>query len=178
VGRFDANQKGIDLIYQILKEKYSDRFQFVILGRGNPEWEEKFKLISKNNPQNIYARLAFDDSLAHQIYAASDFMLIPSRYEPCGLVQMLAMAFGTIPIAHKTGGLADSISDEVNGFLFDSYSSKALWNKIGKAVDIWRNHPERFAKMVQAALATDFSWEKSTSEYLEIYKKLANDTFT
>jgi starch synthase len=106
------------------------------------------------------------------MYAGSDFIVIPSLYEPCGLIQMIAMLFGTIPIAHKTGGLIDSIKDNVNGFLFADYSSEALERAVNKAINLWKNDKVKFSEMVDNAFNADFSWKRSAQEYLNLYQKL------
>lgn len=172
VGRLSEAQKGLDILHRMLRRVDQTQFQFVILGTGEKEWEERFQWLSTFYPKYISCTFKFDDTLAHQIYAASDFIVIPSRYEPCGLIQMIAMLFGTIPIAHKTGGLKDSIKDGFNGFLFSAYSSEALEQKVLKAVDMWENEKTVYESMVEHALSSDFSWKKNAKEYLTLYQKL------
>ena len=176
IGRIDANQKGLDVFHTMLRRIDQSEFQIVILGSGDPDWEERYKWLSTFYPKNISCNFLFDDKLAHQIYAASDFILIPSRYEPCGLIQMIAMLFGTIPIAHSTGGLKDSIKDGYNGFLFSKYNSEALENRVNKAVEIWKNDRTTFEKIVQHAFTTDFSWDKSAEKYLALYERIAGSS--
>lgn len=172
IGRISEAQKGVEILHRMLRKIDQTKFQFVVLGSGEKDWEERFHWLSTFYPKYISCNFLFDDSLAHQIYAASDFIVIPSKYEPCGLIQMIAMLFGTIPIAHKTGGLRDSIKDGYNGFLFSSYSSEALEEKVMKAVDMWKNDKSTYETMVQNALTTDFSWKKHALAYLTLYKKL------
>lgn len=172
IGRIDALQKGLDILHTMLRRIDQTQFEFVILGSGNAEWEERYTWLSAFYPKYISTNFLFDDKLAHQIYAASDFIVIPSRYEPCGLIQMIAMLFGTIPIAHSTGGLKDSIKDGYNGFLFAPYNSEALENQVMKAVTMWKEDRTGFEKMVENAQATDFSWNKSAEKYLALYEKL------
>lgn len=175
IGRFDPHQKGIDIIHKMMRRIDLEKYTFVILGTGDPSWEERFQWLDKFFPENVAVINKFDDCLAHQIYAASDFILVPSKFEPCGLIQMNAMFYGTLPIAHKTGGLKDSIRDGVNGFLFDKYGSEELEETVQKALDIWQNDKEKYQKMVENALKTDFSWEKSAKEYLNLYNKLHSE---
>lgn len=177
IGRLSAEQKGLDILHRMLRRIDQSKFQFVILGSGDRDWEERFQWLSTFYPKYISCNFKFDDTLAHQIYAASDFIVIPSKYEPCGLIQMIAMLFGTLPIAHKTGGLKDSIKDEYNGFLFPAYSSGALEEKIMKAVNMWKNDKPAYEIMVQNALSTDFSWKKHAQEYLALYQKLLETPF-
>ncbi len=172
IGRLSEAQKGLEIFHRMLRRVDQTKFQFVVLGAGEKEWEERFKWLSTFYPKNISCIFKFDDSLAHQIYAASDFIVIPSKYEPCGLIQMIAMLFGTIPIAHKTGGLKDSIKEGYNGFLFSDYSSEALEEKVLEAVDMWKNRKSEYEDIVEHALLTDFSWKKSAREYLSLYNKL------
>ena len=177
IGRFDPRQKGIDILHKMLRRIDVRKFEFIFLGSGNHDWEERFQWLCKFYPKNVSCNFRFDEVLAHQIYAASDFILIPSKFEPCGLIQMMAMFCGTLPIAHKTGGLSDSIKHLVNGFLFEKYSSEALEKTMNEAVEIWRRERTKYRMMVQNAFATDFSWEKSAGEYLNLYTKLYNNTF-
>ncbi|MBI2601284.1 glycogen synthase [Candidatus Daviesbacteria bacterium] len=171
-GRLSEAQKGLDILHRMLRRIDKTRFQFVVLGTGEKEWEERFKWLSTFYPKYISCNFKFDDTLAHQVYAASDFIVVPSRYEPCGLIQMIAMLFGTIPIAHKTGGLKDSIREGYNGFLFSDYSSEALERKVVKAVTMWETQKTTYEIMVKHTLATDFSWKKNAKEYLMLYEKL------
>ncbi len=172
IGRIDVLQKGLDILHTMLRRIDQTQFEFVILGSGDADWEERYTWLSTFYPKYISTNFRFDDKLAHQLYAASDFIVIPSRYEPCGLIQMIAMLFGTIPIAHNTGGLKDSIKDDYNGFLFTTYNSEALETAVMKAIGIWKNEKSAFEKMVANANATDFSWIKSAKKYLALYEKL------
>lgn len=176
IGRIDTKQKGLDILHTMLRRIDQTKLQIVIFGSGEVNWEERYKWLSTFYPKNISCNFVFDDKLAHQIYAASDFILIPSRYEPCGLIQMIAMLFGTIPIAHSTGGLKDSIRDGHNGFLFSEYNSEFLEDKVMKAVTIWKNDRATFEKIVENAFATDFSWDKSAKEYLSLYDLLMSSS--
>lgn len=175
IGRFDPHQKGIEIIHKMMRRIDLEKFIFIILGTGDPSWEERFQWLDKFYPENVAVINKFDDCLAHQIYAASDFILIPSKFEPCGLIQMNAMYYGTLPIAHKTGGLKDSIKDGINGYLFDKYGSEELEKTVQKAVEIYQNKPNLYEKMVKNALKTDFSWKKSAGEYLNLFEKLVNN---
>jgi len=172
IGRLDAGQKGLDILHSMLRRIDQTKIQFILLGSGNRDWEERFHWLSTFYPKNISCNFKFDETLAHQIYAASDFILIPSKYEPCGLIQMIAMLFGTIPIAHKVGGLKDSIKDEVNGLLFSSYSSEVLERTVEKAIAIRKDNSSTFTTMIEKARETDFSWAKSAKQYLSLYEKL------
>jgi starch synthase len=169
IGRFDPAQKGIDLIHKMVRRNEKLNFELVILGAGNLDWEERYMWLSKFYPKNVSCNFVFDEKLAKQIYAASDFMLVPSKFEPCGLIQMIAMSYGTIPIAYKTGGLKDSIKEGINGFLFDKPTSESLERKVKYAINIWKNDRTLYKKMVEEAMRTDFSWDKSAVLYKKLY---------
>jgi len=172
VGRLDQHQKGIDLIHKMLLRIDLKKWQFVILGEGQVEWEEKFKLLASFYPKNIAYLDKYTDELAIRLYAGTDLVLIPSRFEPCCLVQMIAMKYGAIPVARATGGLLDTIKDEMNGFLFEKASSHELEKTLKKANDMRVKYPGKFTEMVKEAMNRDFSWKKSAQQYLEVYKKL------
>ena len=176
IGRIDPNQKGIDILHKMVRKANLTEYELVILGTGDVGWEERLQWLDRFYPDNVSCNFKFDEELANQIYAASDFILVPSKYEPCGLIKMIAMFYGTLPIAHKTGGLIDSIKDKVNGFIFDKYTSESLEQTVMRALDMWHHDKPRYRKMVEAAMSTDFSWEKSAREYIDLYTKLVNNT--
>jgi len=172
IGRLDGWQKGLDIMHKMIRRINLDKFQFVILGQGNVDWTERLQWLTSFYQKSVAFIDKFDNRLASQIYAASDFLLVPSRFEPCGLIQMIAMRYGTLPIARSTGGLKDSIENGVDGFLFKKYTSYDLEKTLKKAVHIWKNDKEKMAKMIEAAMTKDFSWNKSAVEYINLYKKL------
>lgn len=176
VGRFDPYQKGLDILHRMIRHLDLENHQLILLGSGNVEWEEKFEWFNKFYPQNVSCNFTFNEGLAHEIYESSDFILIPSKYEPCGLIQMLAMFFGTIPIARRTGGLIDSIKNNHNGFLFEKYTAESLEYSYKKAINMRIHDRKTYEEMVLAALTADFSWKKSAGQYLELYRKLVNGT--
>ncbi len=176
IGRLDPNQKGLDILHKMLRRLDLEKYQFVLLGSGNTDWEERFGWLSTFYPKNISCKFVFDEELAYRIYASADFIVVPSKYEPCGLIQMIAMSFGTIPVARKTGGLKDSVMDGVNGYLFEKYSSVALEHAIKKASGIYKNDFKRHKEMIRGVLVCDFTWKKSAEEYLRLYERLVNNT--
>lgn len=175
IGRFSAKQKGIDILHKLIRRLSGDHYQFVILGTGDINWEERFRWFNRFYPKNVFCDFEFDEALASQIYAASDFLVIPSKFEPCGLIQMIAMCYGSLPIARATGGLKDSIDHGKDGFLFRGYSSFSLEKALKQAVKIMINNKERYHKMVIAAMNRDFSWDASAKRYVELYQKLINN---
>lgn len=185
VGRLDPDQKGLDILYELIADFNDADFgevspenpespakpkaRFIILGVGDPAWEKKFKKLAEDR-SDVSAQIVFDTSLAQEIYAGSDFLLVPSKYEPCGLIQMIAMWYGTLPIVHGVGGLRDSVSDGVTGFVFDRYSLEALAEAVSRALQAYYNK-DRLEKMVKNAMQEDFSWEKSADEYKALYER-------
>lgn len=175
VGRFAAYQKGLNIMHKMLRRIDLSKYQFIFLGTGDVSWEERFLWLHSFYPKHVCCKFVFDERLASQIYAGSDFFLIPSKFEPCGLIQMIAMRYGTLPIARATGGLKDSIKDGVDGFLFEKYSSHSLEKKLKYAIDIWKKDKPRYKQMVKTAMNKDFSWNVSAKKYIELYKKLLDN---
>lgn len=176
IGRLEPRQKGIDFILATLRTLLPERTsQFTLLGTGDLVWTKKIGNLITKYPKNIAFINRFDEKMAHKIYAASDIVLIPSKYEPCGLVQMIAMRYGTLPLVRKTGGLADTVKDGVNGFVFESYSPTALARTLRLALKLFHDNPDKIAKMRQTAMKEDFSWAKSAREYKKLYKKVIRE---
>ncbi len=168
VTRLDA-QKGLDLVAELLDD--TSRFQLVLLGTGDPQLEALFSEASRTH-ENIGARLEFSDALARKIYAGADMFLMPSRYEPCGLGQMIALAYGTVPIVRSTGGLADTVhatGAATNGFSFEEYSTEALRGALKQALDAYRDS-QRWRRLMANAFACDYSWTASARRYQELYQ--------
>lgn len=163
-----ADQKGLDLISTVADAMVDMPAQFVLLGAGDPNYERFFAQLQERRPGMVHARIGFDLALAQRIYSGSDLFLMPSRFEPCGLGQMMALRYGTIPIVRSTGGLADSIHDYAtnsgNGFVFSDYSSEALWRTIERAVSVFHDRAA-WQKLVTTAMRCDFSWARSAARY-------------
>lgn len=172
-----THQKGCDLIINILEELLKEDIQVVVLGTGDYMYEESFKSFQGRYPNKISANIKFSNELAHKIYAASDMFLMPSLFEPCGLGQLIALRYGSIPIVRETGGLKDTVTpyneyDETgNGFGFKNYRFEELLNIIKYALKIYENK-DKWNNIVRQAMSADNSWEKSAKEYIEIYNKL------
>ncbi len=162
-----ASQKGLELITENLMKLDC---QFVFLGTGQKIYEKELSRLAKKYPEKVSAKIMFDIGLAQRIYASSDMFLMPSRYEPCGLGQLIAMRYGTVPVVRATGGLADTVDEKV-GFSFKSMSEVALKRILKKAVDLYRDKPKQWEKLMQNGMTKDFSWNKSAKEYLKMYKK-------
>ena len=170
IGRM-AWQKGIDILIKALKRMKVSDFNLIFLGSGTPVIEKSVLRIAKNFPSNIKTIVAYDEEMAHKLYAGSDFIIIPSRYEPCGLIQMVAMKYGTLPIASKTGGLKDSISNGENGILFEKNSVPKLSKAIKEALTIYKSK-EHLKTMIVNAMRKDFSWDKSAVLYKKLYEDI------
>jgi starch synthase len=173
-----AGQKGLDIVCDALDGLLGLGLTFVILGTGDQKIQDFLLAAQKQNPERIGLKIAFDERIAHTIYAGSDIFLIPSRYEPCGLTQMYAMKYGTVPVVRATGGLDDSIQEFDpgtgigNGFKFVAPEPGPLLEAAGHAVAVFKR-PDEWRALVGNAMAADFSWERSAADYLALYRKLA-----
>ncbi|HJS85599.1 MAG TPA: glycogen synthase GlgA [Acetobacteraceae bacterium] len=167
-----VHQKGLDLVAEVAPEIVRDGGQIAMLGLGEPQTELLLNRLSRRYRDHIGVLVGFNEAMAHSILAASDFLLMPSRFEPCGLTQMQAQRLGTLPIAHATGGLADTVEDGATGFLFDALSPEALLAACRRAFAVFRE-PDRLIAMRQAAMARHFGWERAAREYLALYSRLS-----
>ena len=169
VGRMDI-QKGVDLALKVLGRITDIPWQFVLLGTGDPELEEAARRMQMEYPGRVRVELKFDGGLARHIYAGTDMLLMPSRYEPCGLAQMIAMRYGCLPIAHATGGLNDTVTDST-GFRFKSATPRSLRTALIKALAIYADRVQ-WRILQQNAMREDFSWAKPAAEYFKLYQEL------
>ncbi|MFH0750144.1 MAG: glycogen/starch synthase [Candidatus Gottesmanbacteria bacterium] len=172
IGRLEFRQKGLDFIEKMLAVVPKDQFQLVILGTGSPKSVEKLKKMIQPYDHVCFIN-TFDERLARRIYAGADVLLVPSRFEPCGLIQMIAMRYGTLPLVRKTGGLADSVTHLKTGFVFSKYQAKQFIDVIKKAINMYQHQPNVWQKMVQTSMRMNFSWVESAKKYAALYKKLA-----
>jgi len=175
VGRLSA-QKGLDLFIEAADEIVSSGARVVLFGKGDESLQKKVRGLGAKYAGSLYARIGYDESFAHRIYAGSDLFLMPSYYEPCGLGQMIAMRYGTVPVARKTGGLADTIIDhdplqgEGTGFLFEEYRPTAMRDCLKRAFCVYVDK-RRWKRIIVGAMRTDFSWERSAKQYIELYDR-------
>lgn len=170
IGRL-TSQKGIVLFEKVIPRLVKKNLQLVFLGVGEKRYEKMLLEFSRIYPKNISAKIEFNPVLAQKIYGGTDIILIPSLFEPCGLIQMIAQRYGTIPVARKTGGLADTIENKKTGFLFKKFSPESFLGAIEKCLLAFQNKKE-WQRIVKRAMKKDFSWEKSAKKYLKIYQKL------
>ena len=174
VGRM-VSHKGMDLVRYAMHKIMAADVQFVILGSGDYQYEKFFKEMTAYYPGRFAAYIGFDDVLAHKIYSGADVFLMPSMSEPCGLAQMISLRYGTLPIVHATGGLKDTITDlgggDGNGYTFQTYNGDdmlgAIWRAFGDFSD-----KERWKAHMETAMQCDFSWGKSATAYIQLYREL------
>ena len=170
-----VKHKGFDLIINSMEEILKEKVQFIILGKGDRGYERFFEYLQESYKDKIYVRIGFDSNFAKKIYAGADLFLMPSISEPCGIAQMIASRYGTVPVVRETGGLKDSIKDaslgEGNGFTFTDESPEALCQAVKRALRVYENK-EDWRKLVKAVMEVDFSWKKSAEKYYDMYSSL------
>ena len=173
-----VDQKGIDLLTRVLEEMVDNNMQVVILGTGDPYYEDNLRSMSASRPGRLSIMLTYDNELAHQIYAGADVFLMPSLFEPCGLSQMIAMRCGTVPIVRETGGLKDTVeaynefTGEGNGFSFSNINAHELLFAAQYAASVYHERPEDWARLVKRGMTGDYSWDSSARHYLSLYDTL------
>lgn len=174
VSRF-ATQKGFDLIAGVAEDLAAMDLYVVVLGTGEPQYETLFSTLAAKYPDKFLVRVAYDNTLAHEIEAGADMFLMPSRYEPCGLNQIYSMKYGTVPVVRATGGLDDTIESfdgkGGTGFKFSEYSPEALLGAIHQAVETYRQ-PRQWRQLMQNGMRKDFSWASSAKQYAKIFEGL------
>jgi starch synthase len=163
-----AHQKGIDLLAAALPELLKLGVSLAMLGDGDTATEQVFSRIASAHPRRVAAFFKFDDPLSRRFYAGGDFFIMPSRYEPCGLGQMIAQRYGTIPIVRRTGGLIDTVEDGVTGFQFEEPAPEALLGAVERALKVWRK--KDWLKMQRRCMRLDRSWGRSAERYEEVYR--------
>ncbi|MGL5330413.1 MAG: glycogen synthase GlgA [Peptostreptococcaceae bacterium] len=174
-----VSQKGFDLISYIMPELMREDLQLVVLGTGEHQYQSMFSYYSSRYSEKVSARITFDSSFAQQIYSASDLFLMPSLFEPCGIGQMLAMRYGTLPIVRETGGLKDTVqpfnqyTGEGNGFSFTNYNAHEMLYCIQRALRVYKDK-DMWNKLVESAINTDNSWKQSAKKYIETYQGILN----
>ncbi len=164
-----AQQKGFDILAEGIDAICKMDLQLVILGTGDQKYHDILEAMVKKYPKVISLHIKFDDALAHKIYAGSDIFLMPSKYEPCGLGQMISLRYGTVPLVFKTGGLADTVDDK-NGYVFDKYSKDELIKTIKKAVKDFKSKKD-WKELQLRGMKCNFSWSAQSKKYIELYEK-------
>ena len=178
VGRL-VEQKGVDLILAILPQLMAESdTQLVILGSGDRALEARVREAVTSYPGRVAAHIGYDEPLSHLVEAGSDCFLMPSRFEPCGLNQLFSLRYGTVPVVHKTGGLADTVIDasagnlksgKATGFVFEHADPNGLWWAIGRALTLWRAASSGWEQLAVTGMRQDHSWQASARRYEELY---------
>lgn len=169
VSRMSA-QKGLDLLHGALPAMLSKDAQLVLLGSGDPDLQEAFRNAASAHPRRIGVRIGYDEALAHRVIAGADVIMVPSRFEPCGLTQLYGLRYGTLPLVRRVGGLADTVDDPV-GFGFDAADPADLAATTLRAIEVFRQ-PARWRVMQRAAMSRDHGWQAAAARYLDLYRSL------
>jgi starch synthase len=169
--------KGIDIALKGLRMLRKQNWQLVILGAGDAKLEVDAKKLQESMPERVHVETRYDSRLAREIYAGSDIFLMPSRYEPCGISQMIAMRYGSVPLVRAVGGLHDTVTDSETGFVFVDKKVKSFNDTVRRALQLYPYH-SRWMNLQKAGMEQDFSWPKSAQKYLDLYKKLIEASAT
>ena len=173
-----TDQKGLDLVSAILPSLIDGNTQVVVLGTGDPYYENAFRWFEETYKGQVCSNIMYDEARAHHIYAGADALLVPSRFEPCGLTQLIAMRYGTVPIVRETGGLKDTVAPynhytgEGNGFTFDRYEAGLLLDAINRAKTVYFTERDHWDQVVLRDMEKDVSWENSAKQYRALYLEL------
>lgn len=173
-----VDQKGLDMVCDVIERLLQNDMQFVLLGTGEKRYEDAFRAIASRHPDKMSANIFFDTALSSMIYAASDFVLVPSVFEPCGLTQLIGLKYGAVPIVRETGGLSDTVRSynehtcQGNGFSFAECNSHDLEFTVNRALDFYFNRNATYRAIQQTGMAQDYSWKESSQKYVELYLSL------
>lgn len=173
-----TTQKGFHLVLEEMENLLQFDVQFVLLGTGEPDFENGFRYFAERYPEKCAAAITFDVALAQKMYAAADIFLMPSAFEPCGLSQMMAMRYGTLPVVHEIGGLKDSvvpfnpITSRGTGFGFQEFTAFNLMQSLKQAIELYQANQTVWHQLVDQAMETDFSWDQSSDTYIDLYNQL------
>ncbi|MGM0212631.1 glycogen synthase GlgA [Enterococcus sp. AZ109] len=172
-------QKGFHLLLQEMENLMQFDVQLILIGTGDPDFENGFRYFGEKYPEKTSIQIAFDVKLAQKVYAGVDMFLMPSAFEPCGLSQMISMRYGTLPVVHEVGGLKDTVqpynplTHEGTGFGFIDYQSYFLLQVLKQAIELYQQEPKVWKKLMRNAMAQDFSWDVSSQRYLELYQQIS-----
>ncbi|MGG1687622.1 glycogen synthase GlgA [Pseudalkalibacillus sp. NRS-1564] len=173
-----VEQKGIDLFFRVLPQIMEEKVQVVVLGTGDEHYEHMLREAEARYPGRFSANIYFDDGVARQLYAASDLFLMPSQFEPCGISQLIALRYGSLPIVRETGGLKDTVlpynqfTGEGHGFSFANYNAHEMLDTINLALDLYHHNEITWRKLVVRAMRLNYSWEASSVKYMNLYNNL------
>jgi len=170
----------MDLLLAAMPAILAQGAQLAVLGTGEKRLEDSFRSLAASAPTQVAVRIGYSEALAHRMQAGGDLLVMPSRFEPCGLTQIYALRYGTLPVVHQTGGLADTVIDatydslmhnQATGFVFDQSSTSAFQWCVERAIGVYR-HPEQWRKIQARAMATDFGWHKAAAATLDLYRAI------
>ena len=173
-----TDQKGLDLVDRVMNDICTDGTQFVVLGTGNRKYEDMFRYYQGIHPAKVSANIYYSDELSHKMYAACDAMLVPSRFEPCGLTQLMALRYGTLPIVRETGGLKDTVipynefEGSGTGFSFANYNAHELLNTINYSKQVYFDKKNAWECMQECAMQQNYSWSNSAEIYQRLYEQV------
>ena len=176
-----TDQKGLDLINHVMEEIIDENTQFVIIGTGEPQYENMFRHYAWKYPNRVSANICYNDELARKLYAAADAFLMPSRFEPCGLTQLISFRHGTVPIVRETGGLKDTVipyneyDNTGDGFSFSNYNAHEMLSVINYAKRIFFENKSQWDEIFDRGMEKDFSWNSSKTRYEDIYNFLIGE---
>ena len=173
-----TDQKGLDLVDRIMNDICCDGVQFIVLGTGDRRYEDMFRYYQGIHPAKVSANIYYSDERSHKMYAGCDVMLVPSRFEPCGLTQLMALRYGTVPVVRETGGLADTVfpyneyENKGTGFSFANYDAYELLGAINYAKEVYYNHKDNWYGIIERGMSMDYSWYSSAKIYNDLYNYL------
>ena len=173
-----TEQKGLDIFIPVLDEFLQQDVQLYILGSGEARYEEIFSCMARRYPQKVFLETVYTDALAKYMYAGCDATIMPSLFEPCGLSQLMALRYGTVPLVRRTGGLKDTVElyqekyHTGTGFGFDDYSEEALKKTLDRMLLVYQNQPAEWNGIVKRGMEQDFSWVTSAGEYIKLYEQM------
>lgn len=172
-----TQQKGLDLLLACVGGLVAKGAQLMVLGTGEADLEAGFRAAARKHAGRVAVHLAYDEALSRRVFAGADALVVPSRFEPCGLTQLYALAFGTLPVVRRTGGLADTVRDlergeDATGVVFDQAVPKALGEALDRTVQLYREWPRRWSDVMRRGMKQDFGWKPSAAQYLEVYRAL------
>jgi starch synthase len=174
--------KGFELVQRVLDEILAENVQLVVLGTGDPHFQDMFRDAARRYPGRVATYIGYDDTLARRIYAASDLLFMPSQKEPCGVSQLIAMRYGCIPLVREVGGLQDTVdtfnpeTNEGTGFSFTNYNAHDMLHVVRLAAQVFQDK-KRWTKLVKSAMQAEHSWKTSAKEYLELYRRMLKEDF-
>ena len=176
VGRL-TSQKGVDLVLEAMEHPALNALQLLVIGTGEAGFEQAFRALAARAPGRIAAHITFDEALSHRVFGGADMILVPSRFEPCGLTQLYGLRYGTVPVVRRAGGLADTVTDETagatgNGFVFDSATAAALGAALLRALAIYRSDAKRWQTLMARGMAQEVSWDAPAAAYQALYERL------